>query len=44
MAAAINALLTDPARAADLAGQGHALGDKYSPAAMCRAYEALLTA
>jgi L-malate glycosyltransferase len=44
MAAAINSLRTDPARAASLAAQGHALGDKYSPATMCRAYETLLTA
>jgi glycosyltransferase involved in cell wall biosynthesis len=44
MAAAINALMADPARASRLAAQGHALGDKYSPAVMCRAYEALLSA
>ena len=44
MAAAITALISDPPRAAHLAAQGHALGDKYSPEVMCRAYEALLSA
>jgi glycosyltransferase involved in cell wall biosynthesis len=42
MAAAIRALISDPARAAALAEKGRALGAKYSPAVMCRAYEELL--
>jgi glycosyltransferase involved in cell wall biosynthesis len=44
MAAAINPVIADPTQAAQLAARGHALGDKYSPETMCRAYEALLRA
>ena len=44
MAAAISELISNPARATSLATQGRALGSKYAPDTMRRAYEALLGA
>jgi glycosyltransferase involved in cell wall biosynthesis len=44
VAAAISRIMAEPGLAAKLSAAGRRLGDRYSPAAMCAAYERLLAA